>query len=90
MVAQGNCSVFESSVHLFETLACVISVTRPSELDALAYGHLYSLITTALPATAIADTVKSFENLAQFCRRVDRVYFQETEIRRDFQEDASL
>lgn len=49
----------------------------PTELDALAYGHLYTLMTTHLPTMNLAQIVQSFPNLADFCRRIDEDYFHE-------------
>ena len=48
---------------------------RPCELDALVFGHLYTLLTTKLPDNRIAETVKSFDNLVKFCENIDKTYF---------------
>ena len=48
---------------------------RPTELDALVFGHLYTLLTTKLPDNRLAETVKSFDNLVQFCETIDMTYF---------------
>jgi len=53
---------------------------KPSELDAVVYGHLFTIITTELPVTSLADIVDSFENLGDFCTRIDDKYFKEHEL----------
>ncbi|KHJ47341.1 hypothetical protein D918_02201 [Trichuris suis] len=55
--------------------------SRPTPLDALVFGHLYTLITTDLPSVNLGAIVKQFPNLEQLCRRIDETYFKEpTEI----------
>lgn len=48
---------------------------KPTELDAVVFGHLYTLITTALPADRLTEIVQSHKNLAEFCQRVHQQYF---------------
>lgn len=48
---------------------------RPTELDAAVFGHLYTLITTALPADRLTEIVQAYTNLAEFCQRVHQQYF---------------
>jgi len=48
---------------------------RPTELDAAVFGHLYTLITTALPTDRLTEIVQSHKNLAEFCQRVHQQYF---------------
>ncbi|XP_062606994.1 metaxin-2-like isoform X2 [Saccostrea cucullata] len=50
----------------------------PTELDALVFGHLFSLLTTPLPVD-IAEYVNEFENLTNFCQRIEDKYFKEKE-----------
>ncbi|KAK2180056.1 hypothetical protein NP493_460g04025 [Ridgeia piscesae] len=50
---------------------------RPTELDALVFGHLYSLLTISLPVSRVAETVEQFSNLLNFCRRIDDTYFKD-------------
>jgi len=47
----------------------------PTELDALIFGHIYTILTTDLPNNILAQTVKNFPKLMAFCERVDRTYF---------------
>ena len=48
---------------------------RPTELDALVFGHLYTLLTTKLPDNRLAETVKRFDNLVRFCDTIDKTFF---------------
>jgi len=48
---------------------------QPTELDALVFGHLYTLLTTELPDVDIASTVKQYVNLVDFCKRVEKRYY---------------
>ncbi|KRZ08143.1 Metaxin-2 [Trichinella zimbabwensis] len=47
----------------------------PTEIDALIFGHLYTLLTTSLPNVAIGGILKKFPNLLEFCEEFERVYF---------------
>lgn len=49
--------------------------TKPTELDAAVFGHLYTIITTALPADRLTEIVQSYPNLSEFCQRVHQQYF---------------
>ncbi|XP_064595149.1 metaxin-2-like [Liolophura sinensis] len=55
---------------------------KPTELDALVFGHLYSILTTNLPVTRLAEIIRGYPNLAEFCRRIDETYYRES----DFEE----
>ncbi|CAK8687725.1 metaxin-2-like isoform X1 [Clavelina lepadiformis] len=48
---------------------------KPTELDALVFGHLYTLLTTKLPDNRMAETVQSFQNLVSFCKNIEKQYF---------------
>lgn len=48
---------------------------NPTELDALVYGHLYTLLTTKLPGGPFTSVIREFQNLGEFCKRVDSAYF---------------
>lgn len=52
---------------------------RPTELDALVFGHLYTLLTTPLPDNGLATIVKEFKNLLQLCQRIEKEYFRKSE-----------
>ncbi|KRX43575.1 Metaxin-2 [Trichinella murrelli] len=51
------------------------SGNNPTEIDALIFGHLYTLLTTSLPNVAIGDILKKFPNLLQFCEDFEKLYF---------------
>jgi len=48
---------------------------RPCELDAIVFGHLFTILTTTLPDNRLAETVQKFENLVHFCKNIDQKYF---------------
>ncbi|XP_003372151.1 putative metaxin-2 [Trichinella spiralis] len=48
---------------------------NPTEIDALIFGHLYTLLTTSLPNVAIGDILKKFPNLLEYCEYFEKVYF---------------
>ena len=50
-------------------------IFRPSELDALVFGHLFTLLTTPLPDNRLAAIVKSYANIVQLCQLIEREYF---------------
>ena len=50
---------------------------RPTELDALVFGHLFTLLTTNLPNNEFARIIERFSNLKNFCERVDKTYFKD-------------
>lgn len=48
---------------------------QPTELDALAFGHFFTIITTELPDMRLAKLLEKHENLISFIERIDREYF---------------
>ncbi|XP_022817109.1 metaxin-2 isoform X2 [Spodoptera litura] len=48
----------------------------PTELDALVFGHVFTIITTRLPCRKLADTVRKHESLVALAKRVDEHYFK--------------
>jgi metaxin len=48
----------------------------PTELDALVFGHLFSIFTMELPNTVLAQTVNKYTNLVAFCKRIETAYFK--------------
>lgn len=48
---------------------------RPTELDALVFGHLFTLLTTPLPDNRLATIVRSYSNLVHLCQIVERDFF---------------
>ncbi|XP_065168684.1 metaxin-2-like isoform X2 [Atheta coriaria] len=50
--------------------------TKPTELEALIFGHLYTILTTPLPNAALANIVKNFPKLIDLVTRLEKQYFQ--------------
>ncbi|KAI6235029.1 Metaxin-2-like protein [Aphelenchoides besseyi] len=50
--------------------------SEPTELDALAFGHLYSILTTELPSMHLANTLRKYTNLVKYCYDIDNDYFK--------------
>jgi len=54
--------------------------TKPTELDALAFGYLFTMITTPINAeNQFGNLVKQQSNLVRFCQRVENYYFSSKE-----------
>lgn len=53
--------------------------SKPNELDALVFGHIFTIITTPLPDNKLAKIVKSHKKLVNLCKRIEIRYFQRTE-----------
>jgi len=49
---------------------------KPTELDALVFGHLFSIITTPLLNNRFAATVRAYDNLVQLCVRIESEFYQ--------------
>lgn len=56
---------------------CTFKCHRPTELDALVFGHLFTILTTQLTSDELAEKVKSYTNLLSFCHRIEQTYFKE-------------
>ncbi|XP_013368221.1 PREDICTED: metaxin-2 isoform X2 [Chinchilla lanigera] len=50
---------------------------QPTELDALVFGHLYTILTTQLTNDELSEKVKNYSNLLAFCRRIEQHYFED-------------
>lgn len=48
---------------------------RPTELDALVFGHLFSIMTTPLPDSRLSTVVRQNKNLVELCQSIDKEYF---------------
>jgi metaxin len=48
----------------------------PTELDALVFGHLFSIFTMKLPNIVLAKTINQFPHLVAFCKRIENIYFK--------------
>lgn len=52
---------------------------KPNELDALVFGHIFTIITTPLPNNKLAMIVRNHPKLVNLCKRIENRYFQRTE-----------
>ncbi|CAG0914087.1 unnamed protein product [Notodromas monacha] len=52
---------------------------KPTELDALVFGHLFSLLTTHLPDSRLSAVVHTYDNLVELCSTVENEFFQRIE-----------
>ncbi len=48
---------------------------KPTELDALVFGHLFAILTTPLPDSRLATIVRQHKNLVDLCQTIDKEYF---------------
>ncbi|XP_051169931.1 metaxin-2-like isoform X2 [Leptopilina boulardi] len=48
---------------------------RPNELDALVFGHMFTIITTSLPKNLLADIINKYPTLVTFCKRIENSIF---------------
>lgn len=47
----------------------------PTELDALVFGHLFTILTTPLPRSDMANILKKFPELIALVQRVEKIFF---------------
>ncbi|KAG5891098.1 hypothetical protein JTB14_036989 [Gonioctena quinquepunctata] len=47
----------------------------PTELDALVFGHLFTILTTPLPKSDLANTVRNYPSLISLVKRIEKIYF---------------
>ncbi|KAK0166006.1 hypothetical protein PV328_004468 [Microctonus aethiopoides] len=47
----------------------------PKELDALVFGHLYTILTTPIPGNRLAEIVHRFPDLVDLCKRIEKSFF---------------
>jgi len=52
---------------------------KPTELDALVFGHLFTILTTPLPDNRLATIVREHRNLLDLCQRIEHEYFEKTD-----------
>lgn len=52
---------------------------RPNELDALVFGHIFTIITTPLPNNTLANIVNEYPTLVSLCKRIEIRYFERKE-----------
>ena len=51
-------------------------VVRCTELDAVVFGHVFTLLTTPLPDNRLASIVRSYPNLVEACQFLEKTFFQ--------------
>merc|ERR1712029_291547 len=49
--------------------------SKPTELDALVFGHPFSILTTPLPDNRLATIVRQHKNLTDLCQQIDKEFF---------------
>uniref|UniRef100_A0AC34RTE9 Metaxin-2 n=1 Tax=Panagrolaimus sp. JU765 TaxID=591449 RepID=A0AC34RTE9_9BILA len=49
---------------------------QPSELDCLAFGHIYTILTTELPNLQLVNCLKKYLNLIEFCKQMEKELFE--------------
>jgi len=49
---------------------------RPTELDALVFGHVFSILTTPLPENRLKAIIQQFDNLVKLCENIERDFFE--------------
>ncbi|CAD5222377.1 unnamed protein product [Bursaphelenchus xylophilus] len=49
---------------------------EPTELDALAFGHIFSILTIELPSNHLATALRKHANLMNFCIAIDEELFK--------------
>lgn len=50
----------------------------PTELDALVFGYIFTMITTPLPNNQLGNIVKHQPNLVKFCQHMEKEYFSQS------------
>lgn len=48
---------------------------KPTELDALVFAHVFTILTTPLPSNRFASTVRGYSNLIDHCKIIEHKYF---------------
>lgn len=49
---------------------------KPTELDAMVFAHIFTILTTTLPSNLLADTIRRYRNLVDHCMRIEREHFK--------------
>lgn len=57
-------------------LICVFYFYRPTELDALVFGHLFTIFTTPLPNSELASIVRNYPPLVNLVKNIEEKYFK--------------
>lgn len=45
-------------------------------MDAVVFGHVFTLLTTPLPDNRLASIVRSYPNLVEACQFIEKTFFQ--------------
>ncbi|XP_058825489.1 metaxin-2-like [Topomyia yanbarensis] len=53
---------------------------NPTELDALVFGHLFSIFTLRLPNDVLAVTINKYRNLTQFCENIEAKFYKKEKV----------
>lgn len=57
-------------------LMCFFSRFSPTELDALVFGHIFTILTTPLPNNNLQQLIKNnFQSLVDLCSRIEKDFF---------------
>lgn len=64
-------------IHVHQFYIVVAFVFRPTELDAVVFGHLFTILTTTLPSPRLAEIVQKYGNLSELCRHIHEEYFKD-------------
>ena len=56
-------------------ISSIFYFNRPTELDALVFGHIFTILTTPLPDNRLASIVRQHKNLTDLCQGIDKEYF---------------
>ncbi|XP_023026149.2 metaxin-2 [Leptinotarsa decemlineata] len=54
--------------------------SKPTQLDALVFGHLFAILTVDLPNNILRLIVEKYPELIEFVQKIDKEYFQKLEL----------
>jgi len=52
---------------------------KPTELDAMMFAHIFTILTTPLPSNQFAATIRCYPKLVEHCQRIEKEYFSGNE-----------
>lgn len=59
------------------TATVLFNFSSPTELDALVFGHIFTILTTPLPNSDLQQMIKNnFRPLVEFCDRIEKEFFK--------------
>lgn len=54
----------------------IFDISSPTELDALVFGHIFTILTTPLPNNSLQQLIKdNFSTLVDLCFRIEKEFF---------------